>query len=60
MIILIFYPKTVECPSNSLFGDVCNLSPCQCGTSNGLICQLGVCSYVKVFMKALRPYFCKI
>lgn len=33
-----------ECPSNSFFGNLCNLSPCQCGTSNGLICQSGVCS----------------
>jgi hypothetical protein len=45
-----FYKKTVECPSSALFGDVCNLSPCQCGTSNGLMCQSGICSYAEVLM----------
>ena len=52
--LFLFLMKTVGCPSNALFGDFCNLSPCQCGTSNGLTCQSGICSYFyKVLIKTL-------
>ena len=40
--------KTTECLSSAFLSDLCNLSPCQCGSGNGLICQAGVCSYVEV------------
>jgi hypothetical protein len=46
---------TVNCTPNALFGDFCNLSPCQCGSRNGLLCQSGICSYVEVFANIKFP-----